>query len=418
MQLGIPKSGLASQVLKIRLWGRRIMDRLGTLVNKAGLWWADVVAGWAFLIYIFIAFILPGAVSADLYLYAIQPLLWSSLALLGYLGWRYGLRARPAFNRRLVGMAFLFALCQVAIFVIVGLLQGFGRSPYSHQMPYILGNLLFIGTMLVGMEFSRAYLAALLGQRKPLLALLLVSALYTVLNLPLGLLLRMQSAQSSVQTIGERILPVLSENLFATFLVLLGGPFTSIAYRGTLLAFEWLSPVLPHVSWYLTAVMGTLIPAFGLLFFYNQAVPASARQAGAKSGKGQSPVAWAVVVVISLALLGFNTGLFGVRPTLIASGSMSPSMLVGDVAITRQVPAEQIEVGDVIRFRDGKYSTVHRVVEVQKEGGEITFITRGDTNETNDPPVPGRHLEGKVILTVPKIGWVSIGIREMIGLIK
>ena len=92
-------------------------------------------------------------------------------------------------------------------------------------------------------------------------------------------------------------------------------------------------------------------------------------------------------------------------------------MLVGDVAITRQVPAGEIEVGDVIRFRDGKYSTVHRVVEIQNETGGITFITRGDTNDRNDEPVPARDLEGKVVLTVPKIGWVSIGVRELIGLI-
>jgi signal peptidase len=418
MQLGVLRTDLINEIIRIKLWALRMLDRVGSLVSMFGLWWGDIVAGWALLIYMVIQFILPGAVSADLYLYVIQPLLWSSLALLGYLGWRYGLRVRPALNRRLLGMAFLFAICQVAILVLVGLLGGFGRSPYSHHMPAILGNLLYVGTMLLGMEISRAYLMGLLGRRIPLLALLIITILYTVLSLPLGILLQLGSPQSAIQTIGERILPVLSENLFATFLVFVAGPLASIAYLGTQLAFEWLSPVLPKVSWYVTAVMGTLIPAFGLLFFYNQTVPESVREADTRQRKGQSPVAWAVVLVISLALLGFNTGLFGVRPTLIASGSMSPSMLVGDVAITRQVTPEQVVVGDVIRYRDGSYYTIHRVVEIQNEVGEITFITRGDTNESNDPPVPGRDLEGKVILTVPKIGWVSIGIREIIGLIQ
>ena len=183
------------------------------------------------------------------------------------------------------------------------------------------------------------------------------------------------------------------------------------------MAFEWLSPILPNVSWYVTAVLGTLIPAFGLLFFYNQTVDDNIRERDTPRGKGQSPIAWAVVLVISLALLGFNSGLFGVQPSLIASGSMTPAMLVGDVAVTRRVPAEEIEVGDVIRYRDGSFSTLHRVVEIQTGAGEITFITRGDTNDRSDPPVPARDLEGKVILTVPKIGWVSIGVRELIGLI-
>ena len=353
----------------------------------------------------------------NLYLYVLQPLLWSSLAVLGYLGWRYGLQARPDFKGRLVGMAILFAICQVAIMGVVGLLGGFGRSPYSHQMPYILGNLVFVGTMLLGMEVSRAYLMGLLGSRIPLLALLMISLLYTVLSLPAGILLQFGSPQSAIQVIGERILPVLAENLFATFLVFVGGPLASIAYLGTLLAFEWLSPVLPHMSWYVSAVLGTLLPAFGLLFIYNQTLPETGADENSGKRSGQSPVAWAIVVVISLALLGFNSGLFGVQPSLIASGSMSPTMLVGDVAITRQVPPEEVAVGDVIRFRDGSFSTIHRVVEIQDEAGGITFITRGDTNDRNDPPVPARDLEGKVILTVPKIGWVSIGARELIGLI-
>jgi hypothetical protein len=45
----------------------------------------------------------------------------------------------------------------------------------------------------------------------------------------------------------------------------------------------------------------------------------------------------------------------------------------------------------------------------------ITFITRGDANNTDDPPVLASALEGKVVLTVPKIGWVTIGIRQVIG---
>ena len=142
MQLGVLRSGLIDGVLSLKIVALRLLDRIGGLVAMFGLWWADIVAGWAFLIYVIIQFVLPGLVSADLYLYLVQPLLWSSLALLGGLGWRYGLKVRPAFSARLVGMACLFAICQVAILVLVGLLAGFGRSPYSHQVPYILGNLL------------------------------------------------------------------------------------------------------------------------------------------------------------------------------------------------------------------------------------------------------------------------------------
>jgi signal peptidase len=134
--------------------------------------------------------------------------------------------------------------------------------------------------------------------------------------------------------------------------------------------------------------------------------------------KDQSLISWSIVIVISLVFLGFISGLFGVTPSLIASGSMSPTMQVGDIVITRQIPPEQIAVGDVIRFQDKSISTIHRVVEIQSDSGEIIFITRGDTNDRNDPPILARDLEGKVILTVHKLGWVSIWVRELIGVLQ
>ena len=89
-------------------------------------------------------------------------------------------------------------------------------------------------------------------------------------------------------------------------------------------------------------------------------------------------------------------------------------MLAGDVVITREVLTESIEVGDGVRFKQGGVYILHRVIEVQESEGELTFITQGDANNVVDAPVPASQIEGKVILTIPKIGWVSIAVREVI----
>ena len=124
---------------------------------------------------------------------------------------------------------------------------------------------------------------------------------------------------------------------------------------------------------------------------------------------------WVLVGAMSVSLLWFNTGIFGVRPTLVSGVSMEPKLLAGDVVITREVLTESIEVGDVVRFKQGGVYILHRVIEVQESEGELTFITQGDANNVVDAPVPASQIEGKVILTIPKIGWVSIAVREVIG---
>jgi signal peptidase len=393
------------------------LDRIGAWVEAAGAWWWAPVVGWAVAIYMIIHFALPGAVSPGLSMYVIQPLLWFSLAFLAFLGWRYGLKERPSFSRPLVVMAILFGACQVAVFVIAGLFLDFGRSPYSHRPLAVLGNLLYLGTVLAGTEMSRAYLVALFRQHRPLQALGLVNQclFFSVLNIPFGRFEGLQSPLSAFQTVGETFLPTVSENLLATFLALLGGPVASIAYRGTLKAFEWLSPILPDLQWMVTAFLGTLVPAFGLMVIYNRFLAELASEGKARPQEGQSTTAWVLVAMTAVALVWFNTGLFGVRPTLISGPSMSPTLVAGDVVITRDVSAEAVKVGDMIRFRQEGLSVIHRVVEIQKDGNQIAFITRGDANNVNDPPVSASDLEGKIVLTVPKIGWVAVGVRKVIG---
>ncbi len=97
---------------------------------------------------------------------------------------------------------------------------------------------------------------------------------------------------------------------------------------------------------------------------------------------------------------------------------MEPALKAGDVVITREVPADNVEVGDIVRFQLGRSYVLHRVTEIQKVGSQIQFITRGDANNVDDAPLPESKMEGKVILVVPKIGWVGIGIRRLIEWIQ
>jgi signal peptidase len=93
---------------------------------------------------------------------------------------------------------------------------------------------------------------------------------------------------------------------------------------------------------------------------------------------------------------------------------MQPALVVGDIVITREVEANQVQVGDIIRYRQGDTFTIHRVVDVDRQG-RSTFITKGDANNAQDAPVSPGELDGKVILVIPKLGWLSIGVRNLLS---
>ncbi len=98
---------------------------------------------------------------------------------------------------------------------------------------------------------------------------------------------------------------------------------------------------------------------------------------------------------------------------VIVSGSMEPIIKVRDAVLIKRVPEENIKVGDVITYesRDESFYGIlitHRVVGIKEENGQKIYITKGDHNQTIDRlPVNGNQIYGKVIMRIPKIGYIK-----------
>ncbi|WP_028307937.1 signal peptidase I [Desulfitibacter alkalitolerans] len=126
------------------------------------------------------------------------------------------------------------------------------------------------------------------------------------------------------------------------------------------------------------------------------------------------------IFVISLILIGFlvfsmvQSKISGGPPTIaghqmyiVAGGSMSPSFEAGSLSIVEMVEPINLGVGDIITYRDNNNVgiTTHRVMEIHNESGSLSFTTRGDANDVNDPhPVLAENIIGRVSFTIPYIG--------------
>jgi signal peptidase len=188
---------------------------------------------------------------------------------------------------------------------------------------------------------------------------------------------------------------------------------------GILQAFEWFSPVLPDLDWALMALIGTLGPAIGFLIIQNsiQLTQPGARGTRRRKKTKDPALSWAGVAIVSVVLVFFSFGYFGVQPTVIYSGSMQPAIGVGDVVIISEVPIDDIQEGDIIQYRSENISIpiIHRVYEIHGKGDAKVFITKGDANDDPDSnPILPEEIMGKSIFTLPKIGWISIIIKDTI----
>ena len=393
-------------------------NRVGDHPGSQKLNWLWILAALELaVIYCLVNFVLPGVFPANWDLYLIQPALWLLLAGISYLGWRYLAGKRPVQTGFLL-LALLIGLIQGLAVLGAGFLYGFGNSPYSHSGLTLLGNLVYAITPILAFEFTRAFLVQCFGKGRAFLALILISFLFTLLALPVNLLGSVEGVPGTFRFVGEYGLPTLAEQMLATFLVITVGPWPAIVYRVTLAASEWLPPILPQMPWVVTAFVKTIVPALAIPVLNIWVSPPEAGAKPKNAAADAKPdakqggwLSWIVVAVFAILVLWFNTGMFGVRPFLVSGVSMNPTFYAGDVVVTSNVSADSIQVGDIIRYKRYGESIVHRVKQIQDDHGQPVFITRGDNNNVDDSPVPYTAYEGKVILKIPKIGWVGILIR-------
>ena len=110
---------------------------------------------------------------------------------------------------------------------------------------------------------------------------------------------------------------------------------------------------------------------------------------------------------------------------VVLSGSMLPTIKVKDVVVTKKIAEEDLAIGDIITFispdaRFGGISITHRIIDkmYDEKQGIYTYRTQGDNNNVADSvPVPNANILGKVILKIPKLGYIQDILSSKSGLI-
>lgn len=327
-------------------------------------------------------------------------------------------------NKRLILNALYLAALQLAALISTGFFMGFGRTPYSLAPFFIIINTAFFGTSIVALEFARAYLVRSCSRKRVFLGLVLVSLLFTAISFNFAAYTTAFQGTRFFEFFGGRAIPAFAINLAASYLALLGGPASSLAYIFPLQAFQWLSPVLPNPDWAVRGLVNTTVPALGLLFLNEGVRTGILIRHGLikktdlrKFPKKSSALPWVMVLIVAMTILWIPTGLLGFKPTVVASNSMSPTLVVGDVVIAVPSDPSDINVGDLVQYTRVGYSILitHRVISIERSGSTYIITTKGDANNMVDDPISVTGKIGKVVQVIPKIGLATIYLRDFVS---
>ncbi|WP_427136782.1 signal peptidase I [Pseudarthrobacter sp. S9] len=120
-------------------------------------------------------------------------------------------------------------------------------------------------------------------------------------------------------------------------------------------------------------------------------------------------------VCIVLVLIAF---FFHITLIMFKTGSMSPTIPAGSLAIVKQIPASDIRVGDVVTVdRRPALPVTHRVTSVSPAAGDTRTITlRGDANPAEDPAPYVVSNVRIVLFSIPQLAYAVNAVSNPLAL--
>lgn len=140
------------------------------------------------------------------------------------------------------------------------------------------------------------------------------------------------------------------------------------------------------------------------------------RSRGKEIALNVAAIAGLICIIATLASL-----IFGIKPLVFRSGSMSPEISTGALAFAKTVPATELAVGDVVSvYNDQGVRITHRVDSLELTGGEEVVATlKGDANNAPDR-LPYTIIEAdRVFFHIGGLGyivaWLSSPLATFLG---
>ncbi|ADM27343.1 peptidase S26B, signal peptidase [Ignisphaera aggregans DSM 17230] len=307
------------------------------------------------------------------------------------------------YEPKVFGLIVFFFLIRIANDIVLGIVRGFGRNPLAIEFSGILFGLLRVIPIALAIECFRAVVLDRFG--RSFYWILSISLFLSLLENPYTKYLSLLSSgyREIVNFIFIDLLPIYTKHIFLSILYISSGIVSTITFSSIDKIYLYSVPILPNIPLSISSAINILLIAIYLILIYIAIYEYDVYEYYLRKFLRRRHII-ARVLMVSIAIIIYlriaNIGLY-----IVSSGSMSPTMNIGDIAIT--LPIKDIERNNIIAFLSPNGEIVmHRVIDIIPLGnGSIRYITKGDANRDIDPfIVTENNVIGKTIFVIPYIG--------------
>ena len=295
----------------------------------------------------------------------------------------------------------------------LGIIVGFLKNAYSRSLFNMFDNICAPVIIIITIELFRYVFISANKDKK--FSIILLTILTIAFEIATSIrVLDTNDLAVLFNTTATIILPSIFKNILMSYMAYNVGYKVPIVYRLVMDIYIFLVPIIPSLGDYVNSMILISLPILIYISSFSMVDDRITRPEPILN-KSKFTVWDVPVAMILITLIALISGFFPLYMIGIGSQSMDPTIHKGDAVILKKVTKKtELKKGDIVAYSNGRLIIVHRIVEVKKDGKNLTYITKGDNNNGTDPrPVSRAQVKGTVKFKIPIIAWPTVWLTEL-----
>lgn len=313
-------------------------------------------------------------------------------------------------EKRILKYVAIYCISFLVFEYALGYLFNYVSTPYKKDPINIIKNILPTVLIILSSEYLRGILIRKGGHNKFILVFTVL--MFIILDLSINAVyFNLSEPNELLKFLSSVFLVSIFRNVILTRFTYYYGIKQNIVYRLILELYLYVMPFIPDLGTYLESVLLMIFP-----FILNIVMMAGFEKEKRKDYRENKPfrkILNILVIMILAIIVSLNSNIFRFWMVMVASGSMEPTIKIGDAVIidkSYQKHIDRLQVGDILAFNVGKKIYVHRIIDIQNENGNYNIKTKGDREgqSVDNWRVTNKDIIGVVKLRIKYIGYPTV----------
>lgn len=323
-----------------------------------------------------------------------------------------GKKIESIYKKQMTLLVSTIAIIYITILYMLGIKWGFYNSVVKFSKWSIINYIIPYVVIIISSEIIRKQILAKQQKKANIIILVAMILLEVTISVNIN---NIRTLKDYFALISCTIFTAIANNILYNYIVTKYGNYkVVICYRIITSMYMYIIPITPDIDILFKAVIGVIVPY--VIYILLENLYSKKIHVVAISKKRKEMIICVVLCILVTLLIMIVSCKFRYGTLVIGTGSMTGTINKGDIIIYEQYEKEELNVGEIIVFKDDNILVIHRIVDKKNVGEEIRYYTKGDANQQEDKGFrTKKNIIGIVKGKIPYIGKITLLLNDIIN---